>query len=87
MTDTEMQDQDFEWFVDNMLEFNKIYGQKFVAVKNKGVLGVYDTFNEAIDATLKTEQLGSFLIQECFDDEEKLIIHCYNRSDPLPKYQ
>jgi hypothetical protein len=77
------QKQDFEYFVENMIELNKTYGQKFVAVKNRGILGVYKTFQEALDTTLKTEELGTFLIQECFDNVGKLTRHCYSRFKPV----
>ena len=68
-----MQDQDFDFFLQNMENLYKTYGHKFVAVKNQSILAAYDSFNDALDATLKTEELGTFLIQECFDNKEKLI--------------
>ena len=86
MRDKEAQKKDFEYFVANMLEFNKLYGQKFVAIKNQGILGVYDTFLEAVDTTMETEKLGTFLVQACFDDIEKLTIRCYNQFKPVPAW-
>jgi len=47
----------------------------FVAIKNRNILGTYNTFNEALEITLKTEQIGTFLIQECFESREKLVHH------------
>jgi hypothetical protein len=49
------------------------YGHKFLAIKNAGVIGVYDTFDSAIRETIKTEKLGTFLIQECFRNKQESV--------------
>jgi fibrillarin-like rRNA methylase len=67
------QDQDFNYFLENMENLYKSHGHKFVAVKNLSILGVYDNFNKAFESTLETEELGTFLIQECFDNKEKMV--------------
>jgi len=77
------QDKDFEYFLENMEKLYATYGQKFVAVKNLQVLGAYDTFNEALDTTLSTEELGTFIIQECFDDKEKMVHHFQGNVTPI----
>jgi hypothetical protein len=79
-----MQGQDFDFFLQNMENLYKAYGQKFVAVKNKAFLGTYNTFNEALETTLKTEELGTFLIQEIFDDKEKLVHRFQSNVMPIP---
>jgi fibrillarin-like rRNA methylase len=79
-----VQNQDFEFFLQNMEGFYKTYGQKFVAVKNQSILGSYDSFNEALDTTLKTEELGTFLIQEIFEDEEKMVHYFQSNVMPVP---
>ena len=66
------QDTDYIYFLDNMENFYHKYGHKFVVVKNKTILNVYDDYLTAYDETLKTEKLGTFLIQECFENEEKM---------------
>jgi len=70
-----MQDKDFDFFLQNMETLYKTYGHKFVAVKNQAILATYESFDDALDSTLKTEELGTFLIQECFNNKEKLIHH------------
>jgi len=72
------QDQDFNYFLENMERFYHAYGQKFVVIKNQSILAVYDDFMDAYETTVKTEELGTFLIQECFDDAEKMVsyFHC-----------
>ena len=72
-TGVKMQDLDFDYFVRNLDDLYQTYGHKFLAIKNFSVLGVYDSFDEALDTTMKTEQLGTFLIQECLDSREKLV--------------
>jgi len=69
------QNIDFYYFLENMESLYRKHGNKFVAVKNKNILGVYDNFNNAFESTIKTEEIGTFLIQECFDKKEKLVHH------------
>jgi hypothetical protein len=78
------QDRDFEYFLENMEDFFTIYGQRFIAIKNLHVLGAYNTFNEALKATLEKEEMGTFIIQECFDDREKMVHHFYGNVLPVP---
>ena len=68
-----MQDQDFDFFVQNIKKLHDTYGHKFLAIKNSNILGAYATFNEALETTLKTAELGTFLIQECFDNVGKMV--------------
>jgi len=77
------QDLDFNYFLENMNNFYRSYGQKFVVVKNQGVLGVYENFNKALETTLKTEEMGTFLIQECFDSKEKMVCHFQGNVMPI----
>jgi len=78
-----MQDQDFDYFLKNMDKLYKTHGQKFVTVKNQNFLGTYNTFNEALETTLKTEEMGTFLIQECFDSVEKMVNHFQGNVTPV----
>lgn len=60
-----MCDKNFSYFEEN---FDKLYSEnpeKFIVIKNKSVIGSYDSFEEAYLNTKKTENLGSFLIQHC----------------------
>jgi len=79
-----MQEQDFDYFLENMDSLYRTYGQKFAAVKNRSILGTYDTFDEALETTLKTEELGTFLVQEIFDDREKMVHHFQGNVMPVP---
>ena len=68
-----MQIDDYRYFERNMRSFYKRYGHKFLAIKGKKVIGVYDTFSEGLHGTAKTEKPGTFLIQECFPNKEASI--------------
>ena len=60
-----MQDNDFNWFLENYNDFYKQYGSSFLAIKDKRVLGAYSSFKKAVDITLRTEEIGTFIVQEC----------------------
>jgi hypothetical protein len=78
-----MQKQDYEYFLQNTDQFYKVYGNKYLAIKDQNVIGVYNTFNEALENTLKAEPLGSFLIQECLESREKAIHYFQNNVAPV----
>jgi hypothetical protein len=80
----DQQSQDFYYFLENMEDFYQTYGHKYVTLKNKNILGVYDTFEEALETTLKTEELGTFLVQECFANKEKMVHHFQGNVVPVP---
>ena len=70
-----MQERDFNWFLLNYNEFFKKYGHSFLVIKNESVLGSYNSFKEAVDTTSLTEELGSFIVQECNGDESAYTVH------------
>lgn len=61
--------EDFDFFIDHYQELYEKYGHKFLAIKNKSVLGYYDAVQEAISDLSSTHELGSYIIQECTGDE------------------
>jgi len=79
----DQQTVDFDYFLQNMENLYQVHGHKYVAVKNQGVLGVYDTFQNAYETTVKTEEVGSFLIQECFDSRDKMVHHFQRNIVPV----
>lgn len=56
--------EDFEWFEQHYEEFQKTYGDSFLAIKNKMILGVYNDCATGVYETAKTEDLGTFIVQE-----------------------
>ena len=53
----------YEWFVINWDILYEKYGHKFLVIKDKKVIGVYNSFREAMDNT--HEEKNTFTIEEC----------------------
>lgn len=60
---------DFDFFLDNYNNFYKEYGHKFIAIKNKKILGIFDSEIEAIHKISRDYPIGSFIVQECNGNE------------------
>ena len=67
-------DTDFKYFTDNLASLYKEYGHRFIVIKDRHVIGVYDEFVDAFYKTVATEEPGTFIIQECVDNPDKLIV-------------
>ena len=61
--------QDFEFFLEKYQEIYQKYGECFVVIKNKKILGVFHTEKEAIDITSSEFEFGEFIVQKCNGDE------------------
>lgn len=64
-----MQEQDFNWFLNNYDDLFKKYGVSFLAIKEEKVIGKYDSYTEAVHETMKFEPIGSFIVQKCDGSE------------------
>lgn len=64
-----MQSADYRWFVENRPELYKKYGAAYLAIKNQTVLGTFRTYADGVKVTSETEELGTFIIQLCGNDE------------------
>ena len=60
---------DFDFFIENYQELYKKYGHCFLAIKNKNILGAYNSVAEAISKLAPNYEVGSYIIQECTGDE------------------
>ncbi|MBA7684336.1 hypothetical protein ES703_92729 [subsurface metagenome] len=58
-------EKEFKYYLDNQDELVKKYKGKVIVIKNKKVIGVYDSEVEAVRETSKNEPLGTFLVQKC----------------------
>lgn len=56
---------DFMWFEEHYAELQKKYGDSFLAIKKKHVIGSYKTYADGVSETLKTESIGTFIVQQC----------------------
>lgn len=72
----EMCDSNYNFFTSNIDNLCQAHENKYVVIKNQGVIGVYDSFKEAYTETIKKEELGTFLIQLCSKDEAKTV-NCF----------
>ena len=71
--------KNYIWFEENLLELVKYYEDKHVVIKNEKLLAAYDSFDEAFNETIKTEDLGTFIIQLCSLDKEKMMQTFHSR--------
>ena len=69
---TALRHSDFEWFEDNTGALYRRYGEAYVVIQNKKVIGVYSDCPTAVKETLKKEPEGSFIVQLCGKDKESL---------------
>ena len=58
-------EKEFNYYIENQKELVKKYNGKFIVIKNKKIIGVFDSELKAIEEISKTEKLGTFLIQKC----------------------
>ena len=61
---------EFKYYRDNHEKLLKKFANKFIVIKGKKVIGVYDSHLEAYQESVKTEELGTFLIQHCLSGKE-----------------
>ncbi len=57
--------EEFEYFLEHHDELVGLYNGKFIAIKNKEVIGSYSTMQEALAETTKVHPLGTFIVQKC----------------------
>ena len=50
--------------MDHVAEFTEKYRGKFMVIKGKTVIGVYDTFEAAMAGATKRYKIGEFMVQE-----------------------
>lgn len=62
---TEQLREEFEYYLANQEELAELYNGKFIVIKNRQVIGVYDSELEAITETARQHEMGTFLVQKC----------------------
>ncbi len=60
--------KEHEYFLSNLNDLATKYNGKYVVVKDEAILGVYETEELAINKTLLTQKLGTFLVRKCSKD-------------------
>jgi len=70
-------DKEYQFFKENRGKFLTEYRNKFLVIKDQKIIGVYDTESEAYQKTIEKNKLGTFLLQQCVEEEneQKAIFH------------
>ena len=63
-------EKDYLWFKNYYADFQEKYGNSYIVIKNESVLGVFDSYAKAVHTTMLTEELGTFIVQECNKEYE-----------------
>jgi hypothetical protein len=66
-------EENYAWFQENLPELEKQYGDKYIVIKNKSVIGSYDSQRDAFIDMKGKEVPGTFIIQLCSTDESKVL--------------
>ena len=65
---------DFEWFKSNLNSLYETYGDCYLAIKDKKVIGVYRSYSDGVKNTRKIEREETFIVQRCGRDAK-----CYTK--------
>ena len=68
-----MLDTEFKYYSGNRHRLISNYGDKFVVIKGKKVIGIYNSHSEAYSETIKNEELGTFLIKHILKDKNHFV--------------
>ena len=72
-------EKEFQYYLDHQDELVSKHNGKIIVIKNQKVLGVYDSDMEAINATKKDHEVGTFLVHECGPGEENYTRRFHSR--------
>lgn len=76
----QMSDMNYSFFKSNIDNLCKSYYGKYLSLKNASVLGSFDSFDQAYNETIKTEELGTFLIVHCVKSGEMPVNNFYSNN-------
>lgn len=62
--------EQFQWYLENQSELVNKYNGKFIVIKDKSVVDIFDTQDLALISSEKKYGLGSFIIQKCTPGED-----------------
>ena len=61
---------EFEYYLANQAKFVQQHNGKFIVIKDRAVIGVFDDQTTAVSETKKTHELGTFLVQKVEPGDE-----------------
>ena len=65
MADSDPLEKQFDYYLEHQDELVEKYDGKVLVIKDFQVIGAYDDELEAAQETVKTEELGTFIVQRC----------------------
>ena len=72
-------EKEFDFYLAHQDEFVKKYGNKHIVIIDEQVLGAYDLEIQAIEETVKTHDLGTFLVQFCTPGKDTYSANLHSR--------
>jgi hypothetical protein len=69
---TEAQKENLGYFHENLADLlaNPIYKHKYAIIHNKKMVGIFDTFGNAIEAAAPSLPQGEYIIQQIIGEDE-----------------
>ena len=58
-------EREFQYYLEHQPEFVERYSGKVLVIKEKKVIGVFESEPDAVFATAREHELGTFLVQKC----------------------
>ena len=58
-----MLEREILYYEKNKRKFKELYDGKYIVIKDKEIIGIYDSHNEAYDNTVSTYEVGTFIIK------------------------
>ena len=68
-------DHEFQYYLAHQAEFVQQYNGKYIVLYHETVIGVFNSEVEAVNETIKTQPLGTFLVQKCEPGVEIQVYH------------
>lgn len=62
--------KDFDYFVKHNKEIHEAYGDCYVSIRNKQIIGIFSTEDEAIEVSSSQYGFGNFIVQRCTGTED-----------------
>ena len=66
---------DYQYYLDHLQDFYTKYANKYLAIKNREVIGVYDSIDEAVTTVSQREAIGTFIVQKSVRSIEEITAH------------
>ena len=72
-------EKEYWYYIDHREELVKKYLNKYIVIKDKEILGSFDSAKEALDKTKTDYKIGTFLIKKVLHEKDEPIANFYSR--------